>query len=85
VAGKSDPHRARWRRIVGIGLSLLLFAGAVFVLRAELQHHSLSEILDELRGFERIRLALALGATVLGYLAFAGYEAVSPTACRCQG
>ena len=74
---KSAPHRSRWRRIVGIGLSCLLFAGALYVLRTELQHHSVSEILEELRGFKRIRLALALGATVLGYLAFAGYDAVS--------
>ena len=74
---KSAPHRSRWRRIVGVGLSLLLFAGAVFVLRAKLQTHSLSEILDELRSFKRGRLALALGATVLGYLVFAGYDAVS--------
>ena len=77
MTGKSAPHHSRWRRIVGVGLSLLLFAGAVFVLRAELQTHSLPEILDELRGFKRVRLALALGATVLGYLAFAGYDAVS--------
>jgi len=77
VTKKSAPHRSRWRRIVGIGLSCLLFAGALYVLRTELQHHSVSEILEELRGFKRIRLALALGATVLGYLAFAGYDAVS--------
>jgi uncharacterized membrane protein YbhN (UPF0104 family) len=78
VARKSSSaRRARWRHIIGIVLSVLLFAGAVLVLRAELRQQSVHEILDELRGFKRIRLAMALGATVLGYLAFAGYDAVS--------
>ena len=63
-----------------MALSLLLFAGAVFVLRSELRQHSLHEILGELRSFPPIRLVLSLAATVLGYLALAGYDAVSLTA-----
>jgi uncharacterized membrane protein YbhN (UPF0104 family) len=54
-----------------------LFAGAVFVLRSQLREHSLEEILDELRAFPRLRLLLALGTTFLGYLALAGYDAIS--------
>jgi uncharacterized membrane protein YbhN (UPF0104 family) len=68
---------AKRRRIAGALIGILLFAGAIFVLRAELQQHSMDEILRELRSFPRLRLVLSLGATVLGYLAFAGYDAVS--------
>jgi uncharacterized membrane protein YbhN (UPF0104 family) len=65
------------RRLFGAVLGLLLFAGAVWVLRSELRAHSVDEIVSELRSFPRLRLLLALAATVLGYLAFAGYDAVA--------
>jgi uncharacterized membrane protein YbhN (UPF0104 family) len=58
-------------------LGLLLFAGAVFVLHSQLREHSLEEILHELRAFPRVRLLLALGTTILGYVALAGYDAIS--------
>jgi uncharacterized membrane protein YbhN (UPF0104 family) len=66
-----------WRRIISVLLSLLLLAGAVLVLRMELRQHSVAEILSELRSFNRIRLLMSVAATVLGYLAFAGYDAVA--------
>jgi uncharacterized membrane protein YbhN (UPF0104 family) len=66
-----------WRRLLSALLSVLLFAAAVYVLRSELREHSLHEILGELRSFPPIRLVLALAATVLSYLALAGYDAVS--------
>jgi uncharacterized membrane protein YbhN (UPF0104 family) len=65
------------RRVVSAALSLLLFAGAVFVLRSELRDHPLHEILGELRSFSPLRLVLCLAATVLGYVALAGYDALS--------
>jgi uncharacterized membrane protein YbhN (UPF0104 family) len=65
------------RRVLSAAVSLLLFAGAVYVLRAELRDHPLHEILAELRSFPPLRLALALAATVLGFLSLAGYDAVS--------
>ena len=46
-------------------------------MRSELQDHPLQEILAELRSFPRIRLVLSLAATVLGFLALAGHDAVS--------
>ena len=58
-------------------MSLLLFAGAVYVLHSELRDHPLHEILAELRSFPPLRLSLSLAATVLGFLALAGYDAVS--------
>jgi uncharacterized membrane protein YbhN (UPF0104 family) len=47
------------------------------VLRTELKAHSLDEIIRELRALPRLRLVLALAATILGYLALAGYDAIS--------
>ena len=65
------------RRLAGAGVSLALFAGAVMVLRAELHDHPVHEITAELRSFSPIRLVLSLVATALGFLALAGYDAVS--------
>jgi uncharacterized membrane protein YbhN (UPF0104 family) len=73
----SAAGHSRLRRIVGIGISVLLFAGAVVVLRSELHDHPLREILAELRSFQPVRLILCVAATVLGYLALAGYDALS--------
>src|SRR3954469_15506582 len=75
------PRSGSWgstrRRLLGVAVSVLLFAGAVFVLRSELRQHSLSEILSELRSFSPLRLVLAFGATLLSFLALAGYDALS--------
>jgi uncharacterized membrane protein YbhN (UPF0104 family) len=77
MASKSSASRPGRRRLLHAVLGLLLFAGAVYVLRSELRQHSLQEIAGELRSFPPLRLVLALGATVLGYLALAGYDAIS--------
>jgi hypothetical protein len=68
---------ATLRRLVGTMLSLALFAAAVLVLRGELHEQSLHEIAAELHRFPPQRLLLALLATLLGYIALAGYDAVS--------
>jgi uncharacterized membrane protein YbhN (UPF0104 family) len=65
------------RRLFSAAVSLLLFAGAAYVLHAELRDHPLHEILAELRRFSPLRLILSLAATVLGFLALAGYDALS--------
>jgi uncharacterized membrane protein YbhN (UPF0104 family) len=65
------------RRVLSVAVSLLLFAGAVYVLQSQLRDHPLHEILVELRSFSPLRLVLSLAATVLGFLALAGYDAVS--------
>lgn len=49
----------------------------MYVLRTELHDHPLSEILAELRSFPPVRLVLCVVATILGYLALAGYDAIS--------
>jgi uncharacterized membrane protein YbhN (UPF0104 family) len=73
----SPPASAARRHLVGTGVSLVLFAGAVFVLRAQLGDHPVHDIVAELRSFSRVRLVLSLIATVLGFLALAGYDALS--------
>jgi uncharacterized membrane protein YbhN (UPF0104 family) len=65
------------RRLLSAALSVLLLAGAVYVLRSELREHPLHDILRQLRSFPPSRLVLSLAATVLGYLALAGYDAIS--------
>jgi uncharacterized membrane protein YbhN (UPF0104 family) len=77
MASKSRSSATGRRRLLHAALGLLLFAGAVYVLRAELRQHSLQEIVGELRGFPPLRLLLALLATGLGYLSLAGYDAIS--------
>jgi uncharacterized membrane protein YbhN (UPF0104 family) len=72
--GSSKPVR---RRLIGAVVGLLLFAAAVFVLWSELREHPLYEIMAELRAFPRVRLLLALAATVLGYVALVGYDVIS--------
>jgi uncharacterized membrane protein YbhN (UPF0104 family) len=73
----SRSSKSTRRRLIGATIAALLFGAAVFVLWSELRQHSLAEIVAELRAFPRIRLLLALAATVLGYLALAGYDALS--------
>jgi uncharacterized membrane protein YbhN (UPF0104 family) len=73
----SRSSKSTRRRLIGGAIAVLLFAGAVYVLWSELRQHSLDELLAELRAFPRMRLLLALAATVLGYLALAGYDALS--------
>lgn len=70
-------RRAAARRLVGVAISLLLFGAAVLVLHAQLRDHPVAEVMAELRSFSPVRLILAFGATVLGFVALAGYDALS--------
>jgi uncharacterized membrane protein YbhN (UPF0104 family) len=65
------------RRWLTTAFTVVVFAGAVWVLYAELRHHSLVAIVDELRALPAARLALAVLAAALGYLALAGHDALS--------
>jgi uncharacterized membrane protein YbhN (UPF0104 family) len=69
--------QSKVRRILGIGISAVLFIAALLVIRSELRDHPLPEIMGELRSFRPLRLVLCLVTTVLGYLALAGYDALS--------
>jgi uncharacterized membrane protein YbhN (UPF0104 family) len=73
----SSAGHSKLVRMLGIALSALLFAGAVVVLRSELHDHPLPEIMAELRSFPPLRLILSVAVTILGYLALAGYDALS--------
>ena len=74
MTARKSPTR---RRLVSAAVSLVLFAGAIYVLRSELRDHPFHEIVDQLRSFPPLRLVLSLAATALGYLALAGYDFVS--------
>src|ERR671928_34757 len=75
----SRAPQSRVRRILGIGVSAVLFIAALLVIRSELKDHPLPEIMAELRSFRPLRLLLCLATTLLGYLALAGYDALSLT------
>jgi uncharacterized membrane protein YbhN (UPF0104 family) len=77
MGSKSGSRRPALRRFASAALGVLLFAAAVYVLHSELRQHSVHEIVGQLRGFPPVRLVLALGATALGYLSLAGYDAIS--------
>jgi uncharacterized membrane protein YbhN (UPF0104 family) len=77
MAASSPSLRRALRRILGAAVPLLLLTGAAVVLHGELRDHSAREIVAQLRSFPPLRLVLALAATVLGYLALAGYDALS--------
>jgi uncharacterized membrane protein YbhN (UPF0104 family) len=72
-----ETRRSRRRQLLGAFVGLVLFGAAIYVLRSELQTHSLQEIITELRALPRLRVVLALLATILGYAALAGYDAIS--------
>jgi uncharacterized membrane protein YbhN (UPF0104 family) len=72
-----QTRRSRRRQLLGAFVGLVLFGGAIYVLRSELQTHSLQEIIGELRALPTLRVVLALLATILGYAALAGYDAIS--------
>jgi uncharacterized membrane protein YbhN (UPF0104 family) len=68
--------KSRWRWL-GYAIGVVLFAGAVYVVYAELRAHPWHELVAELRSLPRVRIWLALGVTVLGYLALSGYDLLS--------
>lgn len=61
-------------RIARPVLGLLLFTGALWVLRRELGPEGLSRVPDELRSLPPTRLALSLLATAAGYAALAWHD-----------
>jgi phosphatidylglycerol lysyltransferase len=67
----------RARHIFAVGLSLLLFAAALWVLRRELTGTHLSDVLARLGSVEPASLVLALGFTVVSYVALTGYDVLA--------
>ena len=63
--------------MLGAAASLLLFAGAVFVLHSELRDHPVQRSWPSSGPSPRSVSCLSLAATVLGFLALAGYDAIS--------
>jgi phosphatidylglycerol lysyltransferase len=64
----------RLLEIVGSVVAMVLFTVALWVLHRELAHHSLADIIAQLRSIPVPHLLLAFLFTVLSYLALSGYD-----------
>jgi phosphatidylglycerol lysyltransferase len=77
AAAVAERHdRADWRRWLGPALSLLLFAGVLYLLHRELEQHSWHDVLRHLRELTPGALLAAFGFTVASYTALSMVEAL---------
>jgi phosphatidylglycerol lysyltransferase len=63
-----------WRKILGPGLSLFLFAAAAWLLHSELRTYHLRDILQALAAIPGANLWLAIGLTIVSYAVMTGYD-----------
>jgi uncharacterized membrane protein YbhN (UPF0104 family) len=63
-----------WRKILGSGLSLILFAAAVWLLHTELSAYHLRDILHAFDAIPGMHLWAAVGLTILSYSVMTGYD-----------
>jgi uncharacterized membrane protein YbhN (UPF0104 family) len=68
---------ATLRRMLGPGLSVVLFSAAVWLLHRELQTYHLNDILASLQAMPTGRIWKALGLTLASYGAMTGYDALA--------
>lgn len=66
-----------WRRILGSGLSVILFTAAVWLLYGELKTYHLRDILNAFKSIPSGHLAAAVGLTMLSYAVMTGYDALA--------
>jgi phosphatidylglycerol lysyltransferase len=65
------------RKILGPGVSLILFAAAIWLLHHELRTYHLEDILHALASIPGAYLWAAAGLTVLSYMAMTGYDVLA--------
>jgi phosphatidylglycerol lysyltransferase len=65
------------RKLSGPGLSLILFAAAIWLLHNELKTYHLSDILHAIDAISGAHLGAALGLTMLSYAVMAGYDVLA--------
>jgi uncharacterized membrane protein YbhN (UPF0104 family) len=73
------PHRSLTQRIghlLGPLVGIVIMVAAFWILRRELKHHSLSEIVGAVRAIPPHRIAIALGLTAFNYFWLSGYDAI---------
>ena len=71
---ETAPDAGKWRHIVPVALGLFLFGLGVFALYRLLSPINSADVVAEIRSVRPSTLALALGATALGYIALIGYD-----------
>jgi phosphatidylglycerol lysyltransferase len=66
-----------WRRILGPGLSIILFTAAVWLLYGELKTYHLRDILNAFKSIPSGHFGAAVGLTILSYTVMTGYDALA--------
>ena len=66
-----------WRKILGPGLSLILFAAAVWLLHNELRTYHIRDILHAFDAIPGAYLWAAAGLTMLSYAVMTGYDVLA--------
>jgi len=65
------------RKILGPGLSVILFTAAVWLLHGELKTYHLVDILKAIESIPAGRMWMAIGLTILSYAIMTGYDALA--------
>ena len=65
------------RRILGPGISVVLFTAAIWLLHAELKPYHLDDILRAIESIPAARMWAAIGLTILSYVLMTGYDALA--------
>ena len=65
------------RKIMGPGLSVILFAAAIWLLHGELKTHHLADILRAFESIPTAKMWAAIGLTILSYAVMTGYDALA--------
>ena len=65
------------RKLLGAGLSVILFTAAVWLLHGELKAHHIVDILKAFESIPVARMWAAIGLTILSYAIMTGYDALA--------
>jgi len=65
------------RKILGPGLSVILFTAAIWLLHGELKTYHLGDILKAVESIPAARMGVAIGLIILSYAIMTGYDALA--------
>jgi len=65
------------RKILGPGISVVLFAAAIWLLHRELKTYHLGDILAAIESIPAARMWMAIGLTILSYVIMTGYDGLA--------
>jgi glycosyltransferase 2 family protein len=69
--------RSRLTQLFSALIGIVLFGISIWVIAQELKEHSVQKILDSLAAIPLLYVGLAIGLTVLNYIALTGYDALA--------